>query len=115
MRLDVLAARGEHHQELRLRLHRFREHHLAQALTGGRAARLARALERRAARLQKMAQRFELGRLPRPVDPFEGDEGSACLGSGHGLFRPFCQRATARLCSSSVRENSLDPSPRATK
>ena len=85
----------------------------------GRAARLARHEHAFALLLQTLGESFDLRRLAGAVDAFKGDEeGTVCHLESLFLMRWFLfrmKRRTARLCSASVRENSLVPSPRATK
>src|SRR5690554_6560783 len=109
----MLAARGEHQQGLGLHMHGLMQQQFAQALGQRRAAGLASALDVDRARAQQLGDGLDLRALARAVDAFEADEAPA-----HDRIQPSLPRMwmfTARLCSRSVRENLLVPSPRATK
>jgi len=136
---EVLAAGGEHQHGFRFEVHRFVQQQLAQALAEHRAAGFAGLLDDKPARAQQRHGGGDLAALAGAVDAFEGDEaptrnggagkrrqrvcGHRLRGRGRGArrhrahgFAPLrMNRFTARLCSSRLRENSLLPSPRATK
>jgi hypothetical protein len=108
-RAHVVAPRGEHHQRLGDAFHGMVQDQLAQLLRRGRAAGLARAHDLHAALGDALAEERQVRGLPRPVDALHRQECAACA------HCPSWNLATARLCSSSERENSWVPSPRPTK
>src|SRR5439155_971894 len=112
---DMLAARGKHQKGLGIDIHRLGEDERAQVLAQRRTAGLARDYDVFSAPAQEISHTADVRTLSSTVDAFQGDE----LAAAH---RPERRRApgiwylpTARLCSTSVLENSLVPSPRETK
>ena len=106
---QMLATGREHQHGLGFKVHWFVKQQFAQFFAKGRAARLAGLHDLDAFGLDQGHGGSDLAALAGAVYAFEGDEAGF-----HGLrFRMYW--ATARLCSSRVRENSLEPSPRATK
>ena len=135
---QVLAARGEHQHGLGLEVHRLVQQQLAQALAERRAAGLASLVDVDAGGLQQRHHRGDLAALAGAVDAFEGDEAAAGgrggarshggggvfdhVGVGQAWWHPAhpppplrMYLLTARLWAARSRENSLLPSPRATK
>src|ERR1700674_1960632 len=125
---DMLGARGEHEQRFGLRAHRGVQDDLPDALAHFGAAGLARDERLVAAGAHLLADEIEVRRLARPVDALQRDEpawGQTPIharalfvshdGSRHRALTPVFHFpswyfATARLCSSSERENSWVPS-----
>ena len=119
LRFGVLGTGRKEEERLRSRRHVVGEQEAADLFAKRRSARLARHEHAFALLLQTSGEPFDLRRLAGAVDAFKGDEeGTESHLESFVLLRWFLfrmKRRTARLCSASVRENSLVPSPRATK
>src|SRR5260221_9915417 len=105
----MLAARGKHQKGLGVDVHLLGEHERPQFLAQRRTARFARDHDVLSAPAQEIRHPADVRALACAVDALQGDE----LAAAH---RPERRRApgnwylaTARLCSTSVRENSLVP------
>src|SRR5207302_8007125 len=105
----MIGARGKQQQRLRERLHRLLQDRFAQLLGEIRAAWLARHDDMVSPRAERIRNELDVGRLARAVDSLQGDELAA-----HAHRPPRWYLLTARLCSSTLREKWLEPSPRET-
>ena len=127
---DVLAPGGKHQQHLGADVHGFGQQQLPQLFTQRRAARFACHHQFMAGSADLRRNRLDMAALAGAIHAFHGDEPTTrgamrrCILRVHHGFAArslmrregaIWNRWTARLCASSVLENSLVPSPRATK
>ena len=110
--VEMLAAGSKEKERLRLGVQRFCtiQNEFPQPLAQSRPSRLARKGHGDALPPQKIREPGDVGRLARTVDALEGNEFAA-----HQRRPDLWYLATARSCSTSVREKCEVPSPRDTK
>lgn len=105
---QMFTPRGKHQQGFGFEVHRRMEQQFPELFTQFRTAGFARDMDDLSLLAQQFGKPLDVAALASAVDAFEGYEFSSHL-------PPFWYLLTALLCSSSVRENWLLPSPRATK
>src|SRR5450759_4356839 len=109
--VQVFTPGCEHEQGLGLEVHRLCQQQLAQFFPEGRASRLPRYRHFLSCGFQATRDPVQVGALAGAVHAFQRYELAAHLSAPPRRW----YLATARSCSAMVCENSLEPSPRATK